>query len=159
MGSKLQKQPSRTFLQKTCFENMQQMYRRTTMSKCESPETMRKPCLSTKFPHQEIRLIYGILRSRHNVTLQQVRLLKAWCFNSGSIRVSFGTKYLRMDQVKLSTPYPFKIFKGCLSQILLGSSWILCPILKFIEPVCKAIYNSIFENANRKVTDQNTTTT
>ena len=45
------------------------------------------------------------------------------------------TKYYRMDQVKfvedslwkiwrdivcLSRPYPFKFFKGCLSQILLG---------------------------------------
>ena len=29
----------------------------------ESPETMRKLCLSTKFPHQEIRWNYGILRS------------------------------------------------------------------------------------------------
>ena len=46
-----------------------------------------------------------------------------------------GTKYSRMDQVKfvedslykiwrdtvfLSRPYPFKFFKGCLPQILLG---------------------------------------
>ena len=31
----------------------------------ESPETMRKLCLSTKFPHQEIRWNYGILRSPH----------------------------------------------------------------------------------------------
>ena len=29
----------------------------------DSPETMRKLCLSTKFPHQEIRWNYGILRS------------------------------------------------------------------------------------------------
>ena len=29
----------------------------------ESPETMRKLCLSTKFPHQEIRWYYCILRS------------------------------------------------------------------------------------------------
>ena len=29
----------------------------------ESPETMRKLFLSTKFPHQVIRLNYGILRS------------------------------------------------------------------------------------------------
>ena len=29
----------------------------------ESPKTMRKLCLSTKFPHQEIRWNYGILRS------------------------------------------------------------------------------------------------
>ena len=29
----------------------------------ESPETMRKICLSTKFPHQEIRRNYGILCS------------------------------------------------------------------------------------------------
>ena len=28
----------------------------------ESPETMRRLCLSTKFPHQEIRWNYGILR-------------------------------------------------------------------------------------------------
>ena len=29
----------------------------------ESPETMRKLCLSTKFPHQEISWNYGIFRS------------------------------------------------------------------------------------------------
>ena len=29
----------------------------------DSPETMRKRCLSTKFSHQEIRWNYGILRS------------------------------------------------------------------------------------------------
>ena len=29
----------------------------------DSPETMRKLCLSAKFPHQEIRWNYGILRS------------------------------------------------------------------------------------------------
>ena len=28
----------------------------------ESPETMQKLCLSIKFPHQEIRSNYGILR-------------------------------------------------------------------------------------------------
>ena len=32
----------------------------------ESPETMRKLCLSTKIPHQEIRWNYGILRSYFN---------------------------------------------------------------------------------------------
>ena len=31
-----------------------------------SPETMRKLCLSTKFPHHEIRWNYGILRSFRN---------------------------------------------------------------------------------------------
>ena len=31
----------------------------------ESPETMRKLCLSTKFPHQEIRWNYSIFRSVH----------------------------------------------------------------------------------------------
>ena len=30
---------------------------------CDSPETMRKLCLSTKFPHQESRWNYGIFRS------------------------------------------------------------------------------------------------
>ena len=29
----------------------------------ESPETLRKLCLSTKFPHQGIKENYGILRS------------------------------------------------------------------------------------------------
>ena len=29
----------------------------------ESPETLQKLCLSTKFPHQEIGLNFGILRS------------------------------------------------------------------------------------------------
>ena len=32
----------------------------------ESPETLRKLCLSTKIPHQEIRWNYGILRSYFN---------------------------------------------------------------------------------------------
>ena len=32
-----------------------------------------------------------------------------------------GTRYLRMDQVKsIGRPYHFKLFKGCLPQILLG---------------------------------------
>ena len=31
----------------------------------ESPETMRKLCLSVKFPHQEIRWNYGIFRRGH----------------------------------------------------------------------------------------------
>ena len=35
----------------------------------DSPETMRKLCLSTKFPHQEIRWNYGILRSVELVKL------------------------------------------------------------------------------------------
>ena len=33
------------------------------MALSESPETMRKLCLSTRFPHQEIRWNYGILCS------------------------------------------------------------------------------------------------
>ena len=41
----------------------------------------------------------------------------------------YGTKYSRIDQAKfveysLSRPYPFKFFKGCLLQILLGPSLI-----------------------------------
>ena len=32
----------------------------------DSPETMRKLCISTKFPHQEIRWNFGILRSEYN---------------------------------------------------------------------------------------------
>ena len=35
----------------------------------EFPETLRKPCLSTKFPHQEIRRNFGVLRSE----VQKVR--------------------------------------------------------------------------------------
>ena len=48
-----------------------------------------------------------------------------------SLTSSFKTKYWKMDQVKfledslwkicrLGRPYPFKFFKGCLPQILLG---------------------------------------
>ena len=33
----------------------------------ESPETMRKLCLSTKFAHQEIRWNYGIFCSGNNI--------------------------------------------------------------------------------------------
>ena len=32
----------------------------------DSPETMRKLFISTKFPHQEIRWNFGILRSEYN---------------------------------------------------------------------------------------------
>ena len=37
--------------------------RRSLLWKSDTPETMQKLCLSTKFPHQEIRWNYRILRS------------------------------------------------------------------------------------------------
>ena len=43
----------------------------------ELPETMRKLCLSTKFPHQEIRWNYGILRSDSYFTFSQFMELGA----------------------------------------------------------------------------------
>ena len=36
---------------------------------CDSPETMRKLCLSAKFPYEEIRWNYGIFHSLHHGTL------------------------------------------------------------------------------------------
>ena len=79
---------------------------------------------------------------------------KKWIVDSVSIitAVTYGTKYSRVDQVKfvedslqkiwrdmvLNRPYPFNVFQGCLSQILLGpllntlshiglsTSWKLC---------------------------------
>ena len=38
----------------------------------KSPETMRKLCLSTKFPHQKIRCSYGILRSASYADLEHL---------------------------------------------------------------------------------------
>ena len=45
----------------------------------ESPETMRKLCLSTKFTHQEFRWSYGVLRSVISHTV--LRLRGAYLFN------------------------------------------------------------------------------
>ena len=36
---------------------------------CDFPKTKRKLCLSSKFPHQEIRWNYGILRNESQMTL------------------------------------------------------------------------------------------
>ena len=42
--------------------------------------------------------------------------------DSNEDKCTFETKYLKMDQGKFveDRPYPFKFFKGCLPQILLG---------------------------------------
>ena len=40
----------------------------------DSPETMQELCLSTKFPHQKIRWVYGIFRSEiFNIQLYEKR--------------------------------------------------------------------------------------
>ena len=43
----------------------------------DSPETMRKLCLSTKFPYQEIRWNYGFFRSGLGITLSVTPLSKS----------------------------------------------------------------------------------
>ena len=45
----------------SCWENFveRHSFRRVLG---DSPETLRKLCLSTKFPHQEIKRIFGVLR-------------------------------------------------------------------------------------------------
>ena len=47
----------------------------------ELPETMRKLCFSTKFPHQEIRWNYGILRSDLCIIRIHNWWLLCWCAN------------------------------------------------------------------------------
>ena len=42
----------------------------------ESSETMRKLCLSTKFPHQEIRWSYGIFRSEQLLGTKKILYCK-----------------------------------------------------------------------------------
>ena len=42
----------------------------------ESPETMQKQCLSTKFPHQNIRWNYSILRSV--ICIDQIERMSPW---------------------------------------------------------------------------------
>ena len=42
-SSDVEKQPSRGVLMKRCSENMQQIYRRTLMSKCDCKATLLKP--------------------------------------------------------------------------------------------------------------------
>ena len=54
---------------------------------------------------------------------EMARLITKHTFSD--LTMIYGTKYSRIDQVKfvegsLSRPYPLKIFKGCLPQILLG---------------------------------------
>ena len=41
-SERLQKQPSRAVLSKRCFENMQQIYRKTPMPKCDCKATLFK---------------------------------------------------------------------------------------------------------------------
>ena len=55
----------------------------------ELPETMRKLYLSTKFPHQEIRWNYGILRSDSYFTFSQFMELGA----ISQITISHYSKY------------------------------------------------------------------
>ena len=44
----------------------------------KSPETMRKLCLSTKFPHQEIRWNYGIFRSVTYSHFSTISIYQKW---------------------------------------------------------------------------------
>ena len=58
----------------------------------DSPETMRKLCLSTIFPHQEIRWNYGIFRSvtnRRKSLLFSVTLFRVWLYDSYFIQIKF----------------------------------------------------------------------
>ena len=66
----------------------------------ESPETMRKLCLSTKFPYQEIRLNYGIFcceyrkignrKSVFEPVLQSIVLFTAHCAAEGLVYSECG---------------------------------------------------------------------
>ena len=50
--SSIQKQPSRGTLRKRCSENMQQMYRRTPMPKCDFNKVAKQLFLGTPHIHQ-----------------------------------------------------------------------------------------------------------
>ena len=50
----------------------------------ELPKTMRKPWLSAKFPHQEIRWNYGIFRSA-GVHYKDIHILKNCSFSAGGL--------------------------------------------------------------------------
>ena len=70
----------------------------------ESPETMRKLCLSTKFPHQKIRWNYSILRGdcwkgSHHIHPQFFRYFSGFQFSLGLLMMR-STKCLLINHVK-----------------------------------------------------------
>ena len=74
----------------------------------ESPETIRKLYLSTKFPHHEIRWNYGILRSDYkNKKLFHFTIF--WCLtlqiltNILTILKSPGSLLLKVSRMKVSS--------------------------------------------------------
>ena len=60
----------------------------------ESPETMRKLCLSSKFPHKEIRWFYGILRSTLCATFYNLNHFQP--FSYFLVVLNFGSFYLKL---------------------------------------------------------------
>ena len=69
----------------------------------ESPKTMRKQFLSTKFPHQEIRRKYGIFCSVGSLkALVQIRL-KGYHNNAINVRISldgYGSKIWNVSRCR-----------------------------------------------------------
>ena len=100
--------------------------------KYQSPETLRKLSLSTKFPHQEIRCNYSILCSVYNYS--HIKCLQNYqsyikCFKNVSI-VSFASQCLFSDHFKTKTlnkkltKCPQQIFTNYTQQIFAKEYWL-----------------------------------
>ena len=94
----IQKQPSRGVLSKRCYENMQQIYRRTSMPKCDFNKVAKQLyCNHTSARFSPIHLLYIFRTPFTKNTYEQLRLsiVKEWKLSKIVTRVKCFVLTLR----------------------------------------------------------------
>ena len=66
---------------------------------CDSPETMRKLHLSTKFPHQKIRCNYGVSRSEQSENFLHLEPVKCLFWQKSTKRSIYSLECFKLERL------------------------------------------------------------